>query len=257
MSLLADTAICLRCWDFSETSQTVSLLTREHGIIRGLAKGSRREGGMFSGGFDPLTRGHLLARLKVGRDLATLTEWQLERVWWSARSNLEVNRRAIYMADLVQRMITDHDPHPTVFDSLVEALDRMDAGHGEDWPLLRFQWAVLCETGYRPELDIDVETKDALNGDVTVFAFSSTQGGVVRTRVCRTACVCGGRRLKCFECCRRINPCRPLIHRRCTVQGNSLPTTFATSSARSRRRCVGCGLPDPAPILRACGPSPC
>ncbi len=179
MSLLADTAICLRCWDFSETSQTVSLLTREHGIIRGLAKGSRREGGMFSGGFDPLTRGHLLARLKVGRDLATLTEWQLERVWWSARSNLEVNRRAIYMADLVQRMITDHDPHPTVFDSLVEALDRMDAGHGEDWPLLRFQWAVLCETGYRPELDIDVETKDALNGDVTVFAFSSTQGGVV------------------------------------------------------------------------------
>ncbi len=179
MSLLADTAICLRCWDFSETSQTVSLLTREHGIIRGLAKGSRREGGMFSGGFDPLTRGHLLARLKVGRDLATLTEWQLERVWWSARSNLEVNRRAIYMADLVQRLITDHDPHPCVFDSLAEALDRMDAGHGEDWPLLRFQWAVLCETGYRPELDIDVETKEALNGEVTVLAFSSTQGGVV------------------------------------------------------------------------------
>ena len=49
MHTLKDTAICIRRWDFSETSQTVSLLTREHGILRGLAKGAKREKGTFSG----------------------------------------------------------------------------------------------------------------------------------------------------------------------------------------------------------------
>ena len=43
MPIIADTAICIRCWDFSETSQTVSLVTREHGVVRGLAKGAKRE----------------------------------------------------------------------------------------------------------------------------------------------------------------------------------------------------------------------
>ncbi|MBT7657039.1 MAG: DNA repair protein RecO, partial [Phycisphaerae bacterium] len=115
MAILSDTAICMRCWDYSETSQTVSLLTKEYGIIRGIAKGSKRNNGSFSGGFDPLTRGHIVARIKASSDLATLTEWQLEHVWWSTRNSLQVNKASIYMADLVGRLINDQDPHTNVF----------------------------------------------------------------------------------------------------------------------------------------------
>ena len=157
MSILNDTAICLRCWDFSETSQTVSLLTKQHGIIRGLAKGSRRDNAGFSGGFDPLTRGNIVARLKPSKELITLTEWNLEHVWWTTRNNLEVNRGAIYLIDLVGRMITDQDPHSEVLDALQDALNRMDDGHDIDWPLLRFQWSLLVETGYQPTLTTDSE----------------------------------------------------------------------------------------------------
>ncbi|MCH7601829.1 MAG: recombination protein O N-terminal domain-containing protein, partial [Planctomycetes bacterium] len=42
MPKIAYYAICIRRWDFSETSQTVSLFTSEAGIIRGLAKGAKR-----------------------------------------------------------------------------------------------------------------------------------------------------------------------------------------------------------------------
>ncbi len=172
MAILSDTAICLRCWDFSETSQTVSLLTKEHGMIRGLAKGSKRDNGAFSGGFDPLTRGNIVARLKTNSDLATFTEWNLEHVWWSTRNNLDVNRGAIYMVDLVGRMLTDQDPHTNVYDTLLEALNRIDDGHDIDWPLLRFQWALLVETGYKPTLETVCENE-------LVVAFSSKTGGVV------------------------------------------------------------------------------
>ncbi|MCH7602254.1 MAG: recombination protein O N-terminal domain-containing protein, partial [Planctomycetes bacterium] len=61
MPTISDYAICIRRWDFSETSQTVSLFTRESGIIRGLAKGAKREKGNFSGGFDLLTLGQVVA----------------------------------------------------------------------------------------------------------------------------------------------------------------------------------------------------
>jgi len=150
----------------------VSLLTKEHGLIRGLAKGSKRNNGAFSGGFDPLTCGHVVARMKTNSDLATLTEWQLEHVWWSTRNSLDVNKAAIYMADLVVRMINDEDPHTHVFDSLCIALDRMEDGHDIDWPVLRFQWALLVETGYQPTLATD-------DHDEPIVAFSSGIGGVV------------------------------------------------------------------------------
>lgn len=173
MAILSDTAICLRCWDFSETSQTVSLLTKENGLIRGLAKGSKRDNGAFSGGFDPLTRGHIVARIKHNSDLASLSEWHLEHVWWTTRNNLEVNRSSIYMVDLIGRMITDQDPHTNVYDVLLATLNRMDDGHDIDWPLLRFQWELLVETGYRPTLETTCETE-------LVVGFSSRTGGVVK-----------------------------------------------------------------------------
>ena len=173
MTILSDTAICLRCWDFSETSQTVSLLTREHGIIRGLAKGSKRDKSPFSGGFDPATRGNIVARMKPTTDLALLTEWRLEQVWWQVRNDLQVNKAAIYAIDLVGRLITDHDPHQKVFDALCLTLDRVDEGHDIDWPLLQFQWTLLVETGYKPTL-----VNHECEGE-EILAFSSTIGGVV------------------------------------------------------------------------------
>ncbi|MEE2912578.1 MAG: DNA repair protein RecO [Planctomycetota bacterium] len=172
MAILNDTAICLRCWDFSETSQTVSLLTKNSGIIRGLAKGSRRDNGSFSGGFDPLTQGNIVARLKQTSDLATLTEWQLEHVWRTTRSSLPANRGGIYMMDLIGRLITDQDPHTQIFNALKEALDRIEDGHELDWPILRFQWALLVETGYQPVLTTESE-------EAAVVAFCSKVGGVV------------------------------------------------------------------------------
>lgn len=172
MALKSNTAICLRCWDYSETSQTVSLLTKDHGIIRGIAKGSKRDTGVFSGGFDPLTQGHIVFRLKRGVDLATLTEWQLEQVWWTVRKKLPANKAAIYMLDLVNRMINDHDPHTKIFEALHSALCRIDQGHDIDWPILRFQWALLVDSGYRPNLN--------KNGGLSeVVGFSATEGGVV------------------------------------------------------------------------------
>ena len=153
MARLTDTAIVLRRWEYSETSQTVSALSREHGLVRGLAKGAIRPGGSFSGGFEPVTRGHLGWMVKAGRDLAILTEWLLEEVYWPTRHNAEANRAAIYAVDLTARLLTDQDPHPIVFDALDQVLADLSCSSAH---LLTFQWTLLEAIGWRPVVEHDV-----------------------------------------------------------------------------------------------------
>lgn len=198
MPTISDSAICIRHWDFSETSQTVSLFARSNGILRGIAKGARRERGRFSGGIDLLARGQVIAIVKPGRDLATLTDWDVTDLYWPLRQDLGCHRVGLYFADLVHHMVTDHDPHEELFDALTEALAalrtlpraaddrstdmetmRHAIRHGNETALLRFQWAVLRETGYKPELMVDAATGGALPLDEATLAFSPRAGGVV------------------------------------------------------------------------------
>ncbi len=178
MPTIQDDAICIRRWDFSETSQTVSLLTRDHGIVRGLAKGAKRDKGTFSGGLDVLTRGRLIAIVRPGRDLAIITQWHLEERFSILRTNLGANRVGWYLADLIQHMLTEHDPHPAVYDGLVQALGDLADLPAIGRTLLRFQWLLLHETGYGPTLDRDVETGRPLP-EHTTLAFSARAGGTV------------------------------------------------------------------------------
>ena len=178
MPTVHDQGICVRHWDFSETSQTVSLFGRSLGIVRGLAKGARRERGAFDGGIDLLSRGEFGAILKPGRELATLTEWSLLELWPRLRMDLAANRTAFYMADLVGRMLEPEDPHPALYDRLVDSLRTLGTVPAPGTPapdgasaLLAFQWTLLSETGYRPVVAHDGSE---------VQHFAPTAGGVVK-----------------------------------------------------------------------------
>lgn len=180
---ITDQAIVIRRWDFSETSQTVSLLTRDHGVVRGLAKGAKRDKGDFSGGLDLLTEGEVVAIVKSGRDLATVTAWHLQRVHRVLRENLAANRAAMYMADLAHHMLIDHDPHPAVFDALSAALELLEQPARCEEATVRLQWTVLSEAGYQPELHRDARSGAALSDAHATLAFSAAAGGVVNDEI--------------------------------------------------------------------------
>jgi DNA repair protein RecO (recombination protein O) len=178
MPTISDIAVCIRRWDFSETSQTVSLFTRDHGLVRGLAKGAKRATGRYSGGIDLLTLGHVVAIVRPAQELALITEWTTEDSFPHLRRRLDANRAALFIIDLVHHMLTDIDPHPGLFDALVAALAGLAMAGAIDGVLVRFQWALLVETGYRPELDRDAAT-GAPAPHTATLAFSPRAGGLV------------------------------------------------------------------------------
>jgi recombinational DNA repair protein (RecF pathway) len=96
------------------------------------------------------------------------------------------------MADLVGRMLAPEDPHPALFDRLVDSLRTLGGARdpGEPPPdgagaLLSFQWTLLCETGHRPNVDIDIQSVDAVlayRPDAGSFAAATTFGTAWKVR---------------------------------------------------------------------------
>jgi DNA repair protein RecO (recombination protein O) len=153
VATLIDQALVLREWDFSETSQTACLLCRDRGLLRGIAKGSKRERSPYSGGLEALTLGEIEAIPKPGEALAILTGWDLREIFWPVRRDLGSFRAACYVADVLTHMLSDQDPHPELFDLTVRELRSLGPGDAPMAALLRFQWGVLDACGYRPRLD--------------------------------------------------------------------------------------------------------
>jgi DNA repair protein RecO (recombination protein O) len=180
MALVSDRCICLRKFEYSETSQILTLFAREHGLLRVIAKGAHRKtkagASKFGGGIDLLDAGNAVFTHAPERDLATLTEWQLLDGHLELRKSLRSVYASLYCAELVTMLFEEHDPHPDLFDRLDRSLSDLASARIEE-TLLAFQLDVLREAGYLPELEACVSCGSIAGAD-RVF-FSPAQGGVI------------------------------------------------------------------------------
>lgn len=181
MPRFTDNAICIRDLDWSESSQLVVLLTESHGKVRGLAKGSRRNSPSaierFSGGINLLSAGQAIVTTKPATQLASVTEWDLQRDHYHLRTNLRAQWSAMYAADLVNSLLADEDPHPGAFDATKRLLAELAEPEAATRALLRFQWSLLVDVGYRPELLCDVETGEVMPR-AKAYSFDPKLGGL-------------------------------------------------------------------------------
>jgi len=181
MPRFTDTAICLRDLDWSETSQVVVLLTESHGKVRGVAKGSRRQSpssiARFSGGINLLTLGQAIMTTKPAGQLAQITEWDQRDDHYHLRTDLSAQWSAMYAADLAGALLADEDPHPGVFRALSQMLQASAQPGRASAALLIFQWALLVDVGYQPELDRDVADGGALT-KAKAYSFDPKLGGL-------------------------------------------------------------------------------
>ena len=190
---LEDQAVVLRVAEYSESSQIVALLGRRVGRFRGLARGSTRVSpssvARFSGGLWLCHIGGVTASTGGQAELASITGWDLLRDHWGLRTSFTRQAMAMMAVELVDAMLPEFDPHPHVYDWLAELLDGLadpapeapagDATHRA--ALLRFLWRVLDAAGYRPDLDADIASGEALPADATT-SFRPGEGGFTADR---------------------------------------------------------------------------
>ncbi|MBX3365539.1 MAG: DNA repair protein RecO [Phycisphaeraceae bacterium] len=176
MPAIREEALCLRTWEWSETSQTACLFTEGRGILKGLAKGSRRERSPFGGGFELLTRGELLAIAKPAGQLTTFTAWDLIEPFRPLRSALPAFYAGLYLADVTMHMLSEADPHPAAYSALLLALRSLNQPLHTMAIVAWFQWRLLEDAGYRPDLLHLVGTSTPTPDEGTLI-FDPTRGG--------------------------------------------------------------------------------
>lgn len=178
MSSEKATAIVLRVIEFSETSSIVTLLTREFGKIRALAKGARRPKGPFESALDLLGLCRIVFLRKSSDALDLLTEAKLERRFRPPGGDLSNLYAAYYVAELLNELTDDYDPHPELFDAADETLAALHTSSACAPVLLRFELTALRVLGHLPLLDMCAECGTPVEA-VGRVPFSQSAGGVL------------------------------------------------------------------------------
>lgn len=138
-----------------ETSLILDVFTRHHGRIALIAKGARRPRSELRPvllAFQPLR----LAWVGKG-ELQTLTaaEW----VGGIEAPQAQALICAFYLNELLIRLLPRDDAHPQLYDAYLQTLielAELNASEHEDC-LRRFEWTLLRESGYAPDLQVDCD----------------------------------------------------------------------------------------------------
>ncbi len=136
-------ALILDVFDLHETDRIVTLLTRERGKTKGVARGARRKYSRFSGQLQPLARVRVRWFEKEGRELVRIGEVELVRPAHRMQQDLEGILLGSYLAEHLTELAQEDEPSELYFrllDSTVEALlsgaDRdLAARYFEAWAL--------------------------------------------------------------------------------------------------------------------------
>jgi DNA repair protein RecO (recombination protein O) len=189
LAIVQDLGIVLRRLDYSESSQVLAVLTREHGqqrlIAKGIKRSSKHKGAVW---IDLLDLGKLAFTKRPGKEdnLATLTEWVQVDAFRHLRTSLVAMYAAQYAAEVTSQLVETHDPHAELFDDLQALLAGLSEGSAVT-SLARFLWALITHIGLRPQLDNCINCGRDVSEERTLY-FSSHQGGAI-CRDCEPAMV--------------------------------------------------------------------
>jgi DNA repair protein RecO (recombination protein O) len=90
--------------NYSETSQVVTLFTRDSGKVAAMAKGSRRAKSSFDGPIEVFSFGEVMFIIKEsGGQLATLTEFDQQPRFRLLSQNLNALNAALFAAELTEK----------------------------------------------------------------------------------------------------------------------------------------------------------
>lgn len=108
MKTYRDEAIVLRTHPLGEADRIITLLTRDHGLVRAVAKGVRRTSSRFGARLEPFCAVQIMVH--VGRTLPTLTQVHTIRPYGlRLAQDYELYTRAHVMAESTERILFEDD----------------------------------------------------------------------------------------------------------------------------------------------------
>jgi len=167
-------AIVLRTWPFREADLLVTLFTRDQGKVRGVAKSAMKSRRRFGGALEPMTwvRAHYAE--KPRQELVRMDTFEIVSSPLAAPVDYGRASGLAFLAEVLDELLPDHDPHDAVFRLTVATLEHLRTD--SIWMPVTY-FALWCTRlmGWLPELHRCVEC----GGNLAQGAFyHSTRDGL-------------------------------------------------------------------------------
>ncbi|MDH3354341.1 MAG: DNA repair protein RecO [Chromatiales bacterium] len=146
---------------FKERSVMVEIFTHDWGRVGLVANGVRKEKSRLAGLLQPFQR--LLFSWRGRGELKTLTTAESAGVVEPLKGS-SLNS-ALYLNELLLRLLPRHDPHPLLFSHYHQALSQLSEGSEIEWILREFERDLLQELGYGLNLSHDIESGEVIEPD--------------------------------------------------------------------------------------------
>src|SRR5580700_3668655 len=127
MAVLTSEAVVLRTWPVHESDLIVSLFSREHGRIKGIAKAALKSRKRFGGALEPMTVARAWFVERPGQELARLDQLEIMRSPLSAPVDQARLTVLSFFAEVLEEALPERDPQETVFRLLVSVLEQTTA----------------------------------------------------------------------------------------------------------------------------------
>lgn len=152
MPLYETESLVLKSYSLAEADRIVVFFTRDHGVVRGVAKGAKRLQSRFGSSLEPFTMVHLEYFHKEDRELVSIQRVDLLRSCFDAASDPGFLQTFSYIADLLTAFVPPQDPNERLYrmvKACLEAAGRKD----RDLASLRlyFELWLLRLGGYLPD----------------------------------------------------------------------------------------------------------
>lgn len=177
-----DEALCIRTLDYSETSQIVTLFTKDHGKIDAMAKGAKRAKSPFGGTIEIFSCGEIVFTEKGDQKLSTLADFNQQPRFLGLRTRLFALNCSLFAAELLDLFTLEYDPHPELFDEMLLFLEGQLESKTQQPSLARlisFQLLLLRQIGGGLVLDHCTNCKAAYNPRWPTVYFSSSSHGLI------------------------------------------------------------------------------
>ena len=152
--LYRDEAIVLRTHKLGEADRIITLLTRQHGRVRAVARGVRRTTSRFGSRLEPFT--HVDLQLAEGRNLDTITQAETLTPFSSGLGqDYDRYTAGTVMLETADRLVPEErEPAVQQFLLLVGGLRAMGAGeHGPGQVLDSYLLRSLAVAGWAPSFE--------------------------------------------------------------------------------------------------------
>lgn len=181
MAILRSEGIVLKTHALGDTSRIVVVFTRDHGLVRLVAKGARKPPSRFGYALEPLSRATYTYYHKPDRDLHLVSQAETIDPVGSRLAELTRLAHAQAALELIDRVVWGPEPHPELFDLLAATIDAATRVPEAALPAITiaFELQVASLLGYRPRLDACANCDGALSPR---RLFSPARGGLLCDR---------------------------------------------------------------------------